>query len=431
MEIGNVLNSCQSILGNTGTGQCFFDIETVGGVMFAPKGATFPTTSLTDFQTALKAAIINANPRQRVFPVNNIIDCKPNSEKVVIQTSNTGAKKVVRDVYDQLDLSWWDGGFCLLYQLRKGNGLNNPFFLYTINGLLIGVDAGPGLIKPIIPTLAWANAMGWSDGTKSADYMVSLNWNAKQTNDNVKIVDFSTVGGQGYLDSLTGLETIIVVKQSRVTSLLTVGLKLACGGVDLFSTYPTQFVAALWKAYADGGGVANTAKPIAIISATPVPDGYAIQIDTTDINYTLIAKPAAPTLVTGTGGSLSAVPYYIVQTALNANGETLASVESTATPSASGKITVSNSLVAGATGYNTYIGTASGAENILAGTGVTPALVISVATGTAQSPPLVGTTNALTPIWLGLAAPSVLLAAGIGGVDGNSGFEGVPQPIAL
>lgn len=286
MDIGNVLNNCQGVLGNTGTGQCFFDLETVGGVIFVPKGMTFDTTSLANLQTALTTALTANSARARIFPVNNIIDCKPNSEKVVIQTSNTGAKKVVRDVYDQLDLSWWDGGFCLLYQLRKGNGLNNPFLLYTINGLLIGVNAGEGLIKGIVPTLAWANAMGWSDGTKSADYMITLNWNAKQTNDNVKIVDFGPVGGQVYLDSLTGIETINLIKQARVVALLTVGLRLACGGVDLFPTYPTQLVANKWVAYADTSGAANLAKPIAITSATPTADGYAIQIDVTDTNYT-------------------------------------------------------------------------------------------------------------------------------------------------
>lgn len=286
MDIGNVLNSCQGVLGNTGTGQCFFDIETVGGVIFVPKGMTFDTTTLANLQAALLAALTANNPRNRIFPVNNIIDCKPNSEKVVFQTSNTGAKKVVRDVYDQLDLSWWDGGFCLLYQLRKGNGLNNPFLLYTINGLLIGVDAGVGLIKGITPTLAWANAMGWSDGTKSADYMISLNWNAKQTNDNVKIIDFSTLGGQGYLDSLTGLQTINLYKQARVVALCTLGLNAACGGVDLFQDYPTQLVADLWVAFADAGGAPNKAKPIAITSVTPTADGYAVQITVADANYT-------------------------------------------------------------------------------------------------------------------------------------------------
>lgn len=286
MDIGNVLSNCEGVFGNTGTGSCYFDIETVGGVIFVPKGATYDTSSLANLQAALLTALTADNARERIFPVNNIIDCKPNSEKVVIQTSNTGAKKVVRDVYDQLDLSWWDGGFCLLYQLRKGNGLNNPFLLYTINGLLIGVDAGAGLIKGITPTLAWANAMGWSDGTKSADYMISLNWNAKQTNDNVKIIDFSPVGGQAYLDSLQGLQTINLVKQARVVALLTVGLRLACGGVDLFPSYPTEFVAATWRAYADTNGAINKAKPIAITSATPTADGYAIQITVGDANYT-------------------------------------------------------------------------------------------------------------------------------------------------
>lgn len=420
-EIGNTLNSCQAVMGNTGTGQCFFDIETVGGVIFAPKGSTLPTTTLNALQVAIKAQLLSDVPRTRLFPVNNIIDCKPNSEKLVIQTSNTGAKKVVRDVYDQLDLMWWDGGFCLLYQLRKGNGLNNPFYLYTINGLLIGVDAGPGLIKPITPTLAWANAMGWSDGTKSAEYGVTLSWNAKLTNDNVKIIDFSTVGGQGYLDSLTGLETIKLTEQSRVAGLVDIGLQLACGGVDLFPTYPTQLVASLWVSYADNGGFANLSKPIAITSSTPIADGYAIQLNTSDANYpTPMAAPGTPTLVTGSGGTLPATGVFVKQTALNQYGETIASTEANATPSASGTIAVTNSAVTGATSYKTYYGTTTNAENNVI-TSSTPNITISAPTATAGTLPTTNTAGA--PVWIGLVGPTELLAAGIGGADGNSGFE--------
>lgn len=423
-EIGNVLNSCQAVMGNTGTGQCFFDLETVGGVIFAPKGSTLPTLTLNALQVAMKLALLADNPRTRLFPVNNIISCAPNSEKLVIQTSNTGAKKVVRDVYDQLDLMWWDGGFCLLYQLRKGNGLNAPFYLYTINGLLIGVDAGPGLIKPITPTLAWANAMGWSDGTKSAEYGVTLSWNAKLTNDNVKIIDFSTVGGQGYLDSLTGLETIKLTEQSRVAGLVNIGLQLACGGVDLFPIYPTQLVVGLWQAFADNGGFANLSKPITITSSTAIADGYGIQLNTSDANYpTPMAAPGTPTLAGSTsGGTLLATTYYVKQTALNQYGETIGSTEANVTLTGAGtsSIGVSNIAVTGATSYKTYYGVATNTETqYIAST--TPNVTITAPTATAGTVPTANTAGA--PVWIGLVGPTELLAAGIGGADGNSGFE--------
>jgi hypothetical protein len=42
----------------------------------------------------------------------------------------------------------------------------------------------------------------------------------------------------------------------------------------------------LWKAFKDVAGVADLSKPIAITSATPTADGYALLITAGDANYT-------------------------------------------------------------------------------------------------------------------------------------------------
>src|SRR5579864_7913589 len=75
--------------------------------------------------------------------------------------------------------------------------------------------------------------------------------------------------------------------------------------------------------------------------------------------------PPAPPLLTGstTGGSLAALQYWVLITATNAAGETLALGGSTAvaktvtTTGATGSITINFSGVIGATGYNVYVGT--------------------------------------------------------------------------
>lgn len=422
-DIGNVLNSCQQIGGNTGTGSCFSDFGAPVGVIFVPKGATFTTASIAALQAQLLAGIINDNPVQRIYPVNNIIEIQDSSEKVVVQTSNLGAKKVVRDVYTDLTLTWWDGGFCLLYALRKANGLNRPFLIYTNTGLLIGTNAGAGLMKGIVPTLNWANAMGWSDGSKSAVYSINLNWSAIQTNDNVKFVDFSSTGGAAYLNGLTGLENINLTKTARtVGGLISVNPATSCGGIDLFPIYPTQFIASLWKAYADNGGAANLSKPIAITSVTPGTDAYGVQLNIADANYPILPAPGAPTLVTGTsGGVLAAATYYYKVTALNAYGETIGSTEANATTTGStSSITLSWTAVPGATGYRVYRGTSSSGQTGYIQTPSAGLFDAGIALTTA-SVPVTNTTGG--PVWIGLAGPVELLAAGIGGADGSSGFE--------
>ncbi|HWB07900.1 MAG TPA: choice-of-anchor L domain-containing protein [Pirellulales bacterium] len=97
--------------------------------------------------------------------------------------------------------------------------------------------------------------------------------------------------------------------------------------------------------------------------------------------------------VSSTGGTLATGSYYYVITALTASGETTASGEvSAAVTGPTGEVTLSWFPVVGATGYKIYRGTASGAENVLAGivsVGTTASFVDTgavVATG--QSPPV-------------------------------------------
>lgn len=89
-----------------------------------------------------------------------------------------------------------------------------------------------------------------------------------------------------------------------------------------------------------------------------------------------------------TGGTLPANTYYYVITALNANGETIASNEKAQTTTGS---TSSNTLswgaVAGATGYRIYRGTAVGAENVYYQVGAVTTYLDTNAASTGGAPP--------------------------------------------
>jgi len=79
--------------------------------------------------------------------------------------------------------------------------------------------------------------------------------------------------------------------------------------------------------------------------------------------YAAFAAPVAPALSQVAGGALAAATYYVVATYVSPSGETTASAESTLAVGANNLLRVASPAAAGnATGWNVYVGTASGAE---------------------------------------------------------------------
>ncbi|AOZ65117.1 major tail protein [Arthrobacter phage Greenhouse] len=121
-----------------------------------------------------------------------------------------------------------------------------------------------------------------------------------------------------------------------------------------------------------------------------------------DLNVAVIASQAflnAPVLTKGatatTGGTLAAGPTFWRITAINANGETLASneISSTLTGSTSTQV-MTWGAVAGATGYKVYRGTFSGGQDRLVTTlGAVTTYTDTGAAGSASSVPATNSTG--------------------------------------
>ena len=79
----------------------------------------------------------------------------------------------------------------------------------------------------------------------------------------------------------------------------------------------------------------------------------------------IAGPPSAPTLSSVSGGSLAATTYYVVVTYTNSFGQTLQSTESSLAVAAGNLLSVASPTASpGATGYNVFVSTSSGAETL-------------------------------------------------------------------
>ena len=124
-------------------------------------------------------------------------------------------------------------------------------------------------------------------------------------------------------------------------------------------------------------------------------DGALVTDITPYISAPTIGTPTTAT----TGGTIPAGTHYVVVTAYNSNGETLASTEkSIATTGSTSEITVPWTPVTDASGYWVYVGSTPGGENQafqVVGQS-SSSKVLTTLTGTAQTPPTTSTAVDLT-----------------------------------
>lgn len=144
---------------------------------------------------------------------------------------------------------------------------------------------------------------------------------------------------------------------------------------------------------------------------------------------TLLAQLAAPVQAaastSGVGGLLTAATYYYVVTALNANGETIASNErSIATTGSTSSNTISWAAVTGATSYRIYRGTAAGLENVYYSAGAVVTFTDTGAASTAGTPPAANTTGGALVANTSVTADSRILLTGQAD-GGTPGFQRV------
>lgn len=251
----NKLN-CLTSLGNTGFGSCVLDFKNIVGAIRLPKGAEL---DIADIKASLIAAVRNNNKALRAFPFFNLISTVDSTEEIVIQTFQTGAKKVVREGFNDWKFQYVDGGLTLHKQLRTFNYQTADFlFVDAENKIMCLPGSTVTKIKGIPVTGGFFHALPWklNDGSKVAEYMVQFTMPVKYTNDLVAFVkaDFDVPS------TVLGLQDVKVTGVGAVTSgVYNMNVETCSVGTNLGDLYPTELASSsLWTAKNTATGASIT-----------------------------------------------------------------------------------------------------------------------------------------------------------------------------
>jgi len=293
MGVKNI-SDCNQPLGNTGVKKCFNDIGIIRAILFAPINKTYTTASLAALKTALQAGVLENNPYNRIYPLQNIVLPTDNSSEPTSQTfAGDNSTVFTGQGFYNFKFQWVEGGLCLALALLRGNSRNRGFFLVDSYGQLWGQNAGTDLIKPFVGN-SYTDKPKLSVGSDAVTaYTTNLSWDPIQITgpDNLAFVNFNIENGGGlnYLtNQLSGLLDVNINQSAaRAGGVLKVGAKTACGTVNLFDDYAAALaVVGAWRAKTTTGGL-----PIAITSvaqdATNL--GWTVTLDTADPNYSATA----------------------------------------------------------------------------------------------------------------------------------------------
>lgn len=192
----------------------------------------------------------------------------------------------------------------------------------------------------------------------------------------------------------------------------TFGITVPSGGVGNKSGWASVSLAGAWNLSVTGGTTCAVGAPIYWVGgAKPL----------TTVGTQALATPTFTAATATTGGTLAAATYYYRVTAVNAIGETLSNEVSQATTGTTSTVTLTITAVSGATSYNVYRSTASGAEIYLGNTTGTSYVDNGSVTPSGNTFPIANTSG--SPVWgLAQAAKTVTADANVFVLVVNAGL---------
>lgn len=298
---------CLTSAGNTGVVPCFFDPKNIIGAFLTPKGAEVDVASL---QSALVAKTHATSAAARWYPLYDFVATTDATEQKTIQTFPTGAKKVVREGYNDWTFQFVEGGLSLLSRIRKQNGSNWDFIFVdagdpTRGQALIGIVGSTATKLKAIPSdgmFFWGNPWKANDGSKITEYTAQFGFKSLYVN-NVDLIRVA-VATFDLPTTVKGLQDVVLTNPSATTAgLFRVALNMQATQGNLGDTYATELsVAGAWLMTNTATGAAIT---ITGVTYSTTGGYFILTANTGDTDYP--TPPATVTINLNTPSALQAI----------------------------------------------------------------------------------------------------------------------------
>lgn len=278
--------NCSKKRKNTGfNASCFEDWKLIKGAFIYDTPRSYTDEELSDLRTLLENEAANDDKSLRMFPVHKFVAPTDNTEDVVIQTFDYGAKIPVRDGDNDWMFQFVDGGNCLNASLRSHNGPAHVLF-YDKDYKILGTNIN-NKMSTIPLQFLYTKPWGLPTGSTTAAYLVRFVFESKYVNEQREFIkaDFD-------LSEIKGLEDVKMVLNSfdQNTGIANVTFQTECGAVNLYDKYNADITADLLSASDDEGN------EVAINTLTPVAGNktFDIAMDTGDLPDSGIVTLSGP-----------------------------------------------------------------------------------------------------------------------------------------
>lgn len=255
--------NCAENTKNVGFGSCVLNIKQIMGALIYDGPRTFSAAEIADMQATLIADTHADSKLLRMYPIHNFVAPTDNSEALVIETFDYGAKAPVRDGDNDWTFRFTDGGNCLLNALRTHNGKRWVLFYDNLKQLFGFNKLGAFATIPL--QFFYAHPFKLATGSTTSQLMAQFVFLAKYMNEESDFVklDFDP-------SEIDGIQDIDIVVNSwdQDTGVANVTLQIKCGAENAYDLFNAQIVAESFQAFDDDGNAVAVSTVVANANKT-------------------------------------------------------------------------------------------------------------------------------------------------------------------
>ena len=264
-----ILNNpgCASFGGNTGIGNCDFNLKDIQGIIVVDKAFTLLAATLVDVPT-LEAALkvsVNAAGTLRIFPITGFDDPEVKSTEIGRSESAFGRSSLTRRGKYNLVSRLAQGGQCFFNELRKFNGDNSKrVYLWTSDNYLVGTKSGTADMKGASVDFIHTHDSTLPDGKDISKTMLEIQFSDnRELNEDIAYVKMS----DSMNDIVKGVINVEVSKLSQGAATATMQVFTKCDKTNLYDSFSALLAsAAAWNI--TKAGVAVVPVSVAAVPAT-------------------------------------------------------------------------------------------------------------------------------------------------------------------